>query len=169
MNEFLQNWLMFLFLVVAIFTLIFKFYFLADHIFLAFLPCQQYLFHNLFIGLLSGSPHYQVFLLEHSSGWMLSLSIIIHWILPSRQCILLCNIKFYSILANFTLKLSHLFIQEDTKLNTTTSVPFLPFFLLKIIHMHFRRNHLLQTICLKCILNITHEHANTANLIFLKL
>lgn len=96
-DEFLKNWLIFLFLVVAIFSLFFKVYFLADHILLAFLPCQQYLFHNLFIGLLSGSPHYQVFLLEHSSGWMLSLSIIIHWILYSWQSILLCNIKFYSI------------------------------------------------------------------------
>lgn len=102
-------------------------------------PCQQCCFHNMFTGLLARSPHYQKVLLWHSSQLNIVPGIITTWMFPSKMCILLCNIKFYSLLANFTLKLNCLFCPEFTKLNNSTFVPFLFFFFLaKIILVRFK-------------------------------
>lgn len=104
------------------------------------------------LGFFLSHPITKIFSLDILPGWTFSLSINSNWMLPSRMCILLGNIKFCSILANFTLKSNCLFYPEVTKLNTTTSVLFMAFFLWKLFWSDLRRNHLPQII--QCQLDI---------------
>lgn len=137
-NEFVWNWLMFLLLDVAFFSLFFKIYFQQTTSCLPTYSVSNIFHITCLFGFFLGHPITKVFCLDILPSWTLPLSIITNWMLPSRLCILLCNIKFYCILVNFTLRLSYLFCPEVTKLNTTTSVPFLPFYSWKIIPVTFQ-------------------------------
>lgn len=138
MNEFVWNWLMFLLLDVAFFSLFFKIYFQQTTSCLPTYSVSNIFHITCLFGFFLGHPITKVFCLDILPSWTLPLSIITNWMLPSRLCILLCNIKFYCILVNFTLRLSYLFCPEVTKLNTTTSAPFLPFYSWKIIPVTFQ-------------------------------
>lgn len=120
-------------------------------------PCQQHCFHSMFIGILSRSPHDQKFLLWHSSQLNTFPSIITNWMFPSKMSILLCNIKFYSLLTNFTLKLNCLFCPEFSKLNNSTFVPFLAFFSCEN-HSDLRRNQTFPLILETCASGAMHAY-----------